>query len=159
MHLIALATMAVAAAGIISFSAQEHRALSAHDKLTSLGWLSGHWKGEDYETFYTSPEGGIILSLSKGFSDGKVTFTEYEKIHVKGNDILLTPHLEGQKPVSFTLTDYDPAVKRASFRNKKHDFPREITFDLATADNLVITLSGVEGGKEQSMQINLQRAR
>lgn len=159
MQLIALATLAIVSASIISYGAPEQRTLSAHDKLSSLSWLSGHWKGDDYETFYTSPEGGIILSLSKAFSEGKVVFTEYEKIHIKGNDVLLTPHIEGQKKVSFTLTGYNPEVKKARFVNKKHDFPREISFDLTSPDNLVINLSGVEGGKEQSMQMNLQRAR
>jgi hypothetical protein len=91
MYTIALAAAAVIAIGLSTLEIPPRGAEPAGEKLKSLSWIAGHWRSDDFETFYSTPEGGVIMSLSKGYSDGAASFVEFEKIHVVGNDVLLTP--------------------------------------------------------------------
>ena len=37
-------------------------------QLAALAFLAGAWAGPGYETVYTSPEGGMVLSASKALA-------------------------------------------------------------------------------------------
>ena len=133
---------------------------TAQAHLASLKWLEGTWAGNGFETHYTSPKGGLILSLSKFLEGDEVRFYEFERIEVRGNDVVLTPQHPGDTgSVSFTLTGYNPAVKKALFVNRAHDFPKEISFELRSRDNLLIVVSGDEGGSPQTINLDLRRGR
>ena len=88
-------------------------------QLEDLGWLAGSWSGDilgagassRFETHYTTPQGGVILSTSKAFSkDGKLRWFEFERFEVKDGVLQVVPHPNGVASVPFTLAEYDPAA-------------------------------------------------
>lgn len=150
--LLTMVTIATAGGG----NPESDAAARAH--LASLEWLAGTWSGDGFETYYTSPKGGLILSLSKFLEGEEIRFYEFERIEARGGSVFLTPQHPGDTgSVSFTLTDYNPKVKKALFVNKAHDFPKEIAFELRSRNNLVIVVSGVENGSPQTIRLDLRR--
>lgn len=119
--------------------------------LEDLAWLAGSWSGEilgagasvRFETQYTTPKGGVILSTSKAFTkDGKLTWFEYERFEAPDGVLQVVPHPNGTASVPFKLAEYDPKAKRAVFANPQHDYPNRITYQRAGEDRLVILISG-----------------
>ncbi len=129
-----------------------------------LGWLAGTWTGnvggETFWTQYTPADGGIVLSASKTIGpDGQATFFEFERFMMKNGVATLTPYPGGKPSVDFRIDGHDPKVKKATFVNPEHDFPRSLTYELVAADNLLIVLKGVEGGHAAEMRFDLRRAK
>ncbi len=130
--------------------------------LASMTWLEGSWRGtvdkNVFESCYTSPEGGEILSCSKEIAGGRAIFYELERFFVRGDELILVPH-PGGKPSTdvFPLADWDPDARKATFANPEHDFPKTLTYHRAAADRLVITLTGDEGGKPRTETYDLKR--
>lgn len=131
--------------------------LLAATTAADLGFLAGTWQGKDFEAVYTTPAGGMVLSVSKEFADGKVAFFELERFVVREGVLTLTPFLNGKETVSFPLHDFKPG--RAHFRNARHDFPQDLVYERVSDDELRIVLSGVEGGKARTLRFELHRAR
>lgn len=132
------------------------------DILAMLHWLEGDWAGtfagHRFLARYTSPEGGMILSVSKQIDDGRVTLFELERFHVADGEVTLTPYPFGKAGGdTFKLTDYDPSVKRAMFSNPDHDYPTELTYEQAEPDRLTITLSGKARGSARVLVADLRR--
>ena len=127
------------------------------DQLASLDWLAGTWRDEGFESHYTSPEGGMILSTSKSYSQGRVVFFEFERIEVQEDSVVYIPYPGGKERVSFELVDYEPEKPRIRFENQEHDFPKDLTFELTSPDHLRIFLTGVEKGKYRTLEFNLTR--
>jgi hypothetical protein len=133
---------------------------SAADVLAGMTWLEGHWRGTAganvFETCYTSPEGGEIVSASKEIANGRCVFFELERFLVQGDEVVLIPHPGGRASVAFPLSDL--GEKRATFSNEEHDFPKHLTYERKADDRLVITLTGDEGG-EARMEVYDLRAK
>ncbi len=142
MKIIAIILLSSLTASIINAGEND---LSGADIINQLGWLEGKWSGtfEDnpFEAIYSSPRGGVILSISKEFGERGPCFIEFEKIEYWENNVFLTPYPGGEKSDKFDLVDYDPDIQKAHFRNLKHDFPTDITYE-RTADSLHITVAG-----------------
>ncbi len=129
--------------------------------IDSLAWLAGHWKGElagnPFETFYSTPEGGFILGISKEFHDNG-TFIEFEKFEDRDSTVIVVPYPNGRRSVEFTLTDFDPSVQYARFVNPDHDFPNEIVYTVA-GDTLTVVVSGGDKDDLKSFSGKLLRIR
>jgi hypothetical protein len=117
-------------------------------KVTDLGWLAGHWRGTlkngaTFETFYTDPSGGTVLSVSKEHRQGRTLTFELEVFFEQDGRLIYLPHPNGKRSEhAFPLLAFDAAARRAVFENKEHDFPQTFTFVRESDTRLVITLSG-----------------
>jgi hypothetical protein len=116
---------------------------TAESQLMALGWLAGTWRNDACEAHYSSPDGGLILSHTKFFQDGKLASFELERFEVRGNQVVEVPAPNGvPSPVVFTLTAL--VGQRAVFENPGHDFPCWICY-ARTGDRLVIEAKGQDG--------------
>ena len=131
--------------------------ITAAEQLASLDWLAGTWRDEGFEAHYTSPEGGMILSTSKNYSKGRVVFFEFERIEIQDDEVVYIPYPAGKSSVTFKLVDYDPKKKRVRFENKAHDFPKDLTFERISEDQLRIFLTGEEKGEYRTLELKLRR--
>jgi hypothetical protein len=130
--------------------------------ISDLSWLEGTWRGQigsrQFETRYTSAEGGQILSVSKYTENGAPAGFEFERFEQRGDTLLLTPFPEGISSVSFPLSEYVAATRRAVFENLAHDFPTHISYQRVARDRLTIIVSGPgEDGNEQVLTYALKR--
>jgi hypothetical protein len=136
----------------------EEEAKETPTGIAALAWLAGAWSSAAFETVYTSPRGGEILSASKFLQGERAVFFDYERFVQKGKDVVLTPFPGGRKSVEFLLTDFDPRVKKARFVNEKHDFPKTLTYERTGEKTLRITLTGNEQGVDKKMVLELTRS-
>lgn len=129
----------------------------------SLAWLAGTWTGSigpgTWEAVYTTASGGEVMSTNKELRDGKVVSFEFERFFVKGTNVVMTPYVKGINKVAFTLTENDPAARRAIFENPAHDFPQRIDYHRRDDDLLVIGVTAERGGKQVGFQLKLNRAK
>jgi hypothetical protein len=137
----------------------------ANVRLEDLSWLAGSWSGEvrgaapgtRFETHYTTPQGGVILSSSKAFSqEGKLSWFEFERFETRDGVLQMTPYPNGEASVSFTLTEYDPATKKAVFSNAQHDHPNRITYQRLAEDRLLCIVAGNSEGSPV-LEVTLSR--
>lgn len=135
-------------------------------RLEDLSWLAGSWSGEvkgsapgtRFETHYTTPQGGVILSSSKAFGqDGKLRWFELERFEARDGVLQVTPYPNGKASVSFTLVEYDPAAKKAVFANPQHDYPKRITYQRVADDRLLFVVEGGVGEGAPVMEFSLSR--
>ena len=130
--------------------------------IDDLAWLAGDWRGDfegnPFECHYTTPQGGVILSVSKEFQGENRCFAEFEKFEAKDSGLILTPYPGGRQSVPFILVDYNPDFKKAKFENKEHDFPTDITYEITEPDKMLITVAGSQDGKRLELKVNLVRA-
>ena len=114
------------------------------DDLASLKWLAGTWTaqkwGGTFTSYYSTPEGGKIVSHSTLVSGGKLKFYEFEVFEVVGGKVVYTPHPGGKRSRhSFPLVS--AAENTATFQNDAHDWPKKFVF-LRAGNKLTITLTG-----------------
>jgi len=145
---------------ISTFAIAGEESLSGEEIVARLGWLEGKWVGtfenNPFEAIYSSPKGGVILSISKEFGEKGPCFIEFEKIEYWEDRVFLTPYPGGEKSDNFDLVDYDPIVQKAHFQNLEHDFPTDIVYE-RMYDNLDITVSGKNNdGELAELKIHLQ---
>ena len=125
--------------------------------IAALTWLAGTWTSDNFETVYTSPRGGEIVSASKFLQGERAVFFDYERFRTQGSDVILTPFPGGKKSVDFALHGFDPKKKRARFVNEAHDFPQSLTYERTGERTLRITLVGEENGTPKKMVLELKR--
>ena len=134
-------------------------------RLEDLSWLAGSWSGEvkgaapgtRFETHYTTPQGGVILSTSKAFGqNGKLSWFEFERFETRDGVLQVTPYPNGKASVSFTLVQYDSAAKKAVFANPQHDFPKSITYQRVADDRLLFVVAGDEGAPVMEFSLSRQ---
>lgn len=147
---------------LLSFSFGLCGSLQAQ-KLSDLAWLEGDWAGTfgglQFETHYTGPEGGMILSLSKQIREGRVTLFEMERFVEKEGQVILTPFPFGRASSDdFQLEEFEPATRKARFISPEHDFPTEIIYQLVAPDELHITIAGERNGSRVEIPALLKRA-
>lgn len=116
--------------------------------LSDLGWLAGHWIGTSeggvvYESHYSDPTGGLIVSAHKELRNGRAVSADFEMFFVKDGRIIFHPSPNGRKSEhSFPLAGYDALARRAVFENRDNDFPQVFIFEQPATDALRITLEG-----------------
>jgi hypothetical protein len=119
--------------------------LSPDQQLAALAWLAGTWRSDTYTAHYSSPEGGLILSYSKQYENGRLVFFEQERFEVRGGRVVEAPSPKGvPSPVVFTLTTLDLARHEAVFENPTHDFPTRLSYR-REGDRLHIRVEGPDG--------------
>lgn len=131
------------------------------DRLAGMTWLAGAWSGPmwggTFRTYYSTPEGGRILSHSQLVKDGKVAFHEFELFTVTADAVVLVPHPGGVPAAEFRLAAFDAAAKSATFDSPKNDFPTRIVYHRVADDRLVITLSDPHGASGKLETFDLAR--
>jgi hypothetical protein len=129
--------------------------------IDKLSWLAGSWSGEmwggRFEAYYSTPEGGKILSHSKLFTDGQEAFFEFELFEQAADMVSLTPFPGGKRADGFELESYDREQRLAVFENPDKDYPTRITYQRVSEDRLEIVLSDPHGGTEKSDRFSLER--
>jgi len=104
-----------------------------HKIIQEMNWLAGSWHGDfegsEFETHYTTPRGGVIISVSKEFNSDTSSscFFEFEKFEVKGDSVYMTPYPNGKMSDSFGMIEYDNQAQKAVFENKNHSFPTNLS--------------------------------
>jgi hypothetical protein len=141
------------------------QAHAAATLVSDLGWLAGSWIGGSsestiYESHYSTPNGGVIVSASKETRNGRTVSTDFEMIHQKDGRIIFQPFPNGVKsPSSFPLVTFDALARRAVFENREHDFPQVFIFEQPALDALKITLQGPgKEGTTKSIVYEFRRA-
>ena len=129
--------------------------------VASLSWLSGTWRGPMggavYEAYYSTPDGGRVLSENRMLKDGKTVFYEFESWSVVGGKVVMQPYPGGKQAAPFTLKDI--SERKVVVENPKNDFPSRVVYHRKTDDNLVITLSDPHGGSPKQQVFNLKRVK
>ncbi|MGE0711669.1 MAG: DUF6265 family protein [Planctomycetota bacterium] len=117
-----------------------------------LAFLAGDWAGPlgegELRAYYSSPQGGRVLSYSELRQGGKVVFHEFERFELLDGALRLTPCPGGRPAAVFALDALDPAQRRAVFVNPQNEFPQRIEYSSPAPDRLVITISN-PGGKQE----------
>lgn len=133
--------------------------------VSDLGWMTGSWIGGSsdgtvYESHYSAPSGGVIVSSSKEIRNGRTVSTDFEMIFQKDGRIIFQPFPNGVKsPISFPLAAFDALARRAVFENREHDFPQVFIFEQPALDTLRITLEGPgKDGATRSIVYEFRRA-
>lgn len=132
---------------------------SAIASVASLSFLEGSWRAKDgsFETIYSSPRGGQILSVSKSFAKGgRVEFFEFERFEAQGDTVVLLPYPMGKRAETCPLVALEG--RKATFENAKKDFPRRLVYERTGDATLRIALEGTEDGKPAQMVFELERA-
>lgn len=129
--------------------------------LAGLDWLAGHWRGElgggSWEAIYSTPEGGLILSLNKQVTEGELRTFEIEQFRVQDGAVVMAPSPSGKpSPVVFTLTENDPQARRAVFENSEHDFPQILVYHRSADDRLQIQAHATQEGKRVGFELDLK---
>ena len=139
--------------------AQDETKPDAAERLAALKWLAGDWSGEMwggvFHAYYSTPEGGRILSYSRLEKGGKSVFYEFEKLDVQKDQVVYIPFPGGQRKEHFLLTK--SAAKSAVFEQPEKDFPTRIEF-VRDGDVLRITLSDPHNKSDQKEVFVLKRA-
>lgn len=127
--------------------------------LASMTWLAGSWTGPtesgEFRAYYSTPEGGKILSYSEWRRGQEVGVHEFEKFETVGDAVVLTPYPGGRRAASFRLAEL--TEDRAVFENPKKDFPTRIAYHRAAPDRLVIELSDPHGESDRVQTFDLKR--
>jgi hypothetical protein len=135
------------------------------DQIATMTWLEGEWlgtfAGSPFWASYSSPKGGVILSISKDLTPGKEPcYIEFERFTYDDTSVFLIPYPDG-KPHSLKFrlagASFDPAQKKAIFRNAENDWPTDLAYQRVSEDSLIITLSGPgeEGRGTQELSARL----
>ena len=129
--------------------------------VASLSWLAGTWRGPmgsgEYEAYYSTPDGGRVLSENRMLKDGKTMFYEFESWSILDGVVVMQPYPGGKQAASFKLTDI--SERKAVVENPKNDFPSRIVYHRKADDRLVITLSDPHGGSPKQQVFNLKRVK
>ena len=125
----------------------------------SLEFLAGHWVadmwGGKFHAYYSTPEGGKVLSHSELRRDGKVAFFEFEKFEVRESVLVLDPFPGGSPAKGFVATQV--AKSKVVFENPKKDYPTRIVYERKGAERLEVTLDDPHGGSEKTEVFRFKR--
>lgn len=163
-----VASLIALTAGLTAFTAErdqdpapESDSARAETALAEMDWLAGHWSGDiwggRFHAYYSTPEGGKILSHSRLMRGEDEAFFEFEVFEVRANLVHLQPFPGGKKAMGFQLTEVDLETRKATFENPNKDFPTHMVYHRVSEDELVITLSDPHGGSEKVERFELSR--
>ena len=154
-------TLAVLGAGAGQAEEEKGVHVTAQQALAGMHWIAGSWSGEmwggRFHAYYSTPEGGKILSHSHLTRRGKRAFYEFEVFECRGEDLHLLPYPGGKVAGGFTYRSGSVEKRLAVFENPNKDFPTRISYQRVGDDRLVITLSDPHGKSEKSETFDLRR--
>ncbi len=134
---------------------------SAQQTLAGMSWLAGSWSGAmwggQFHAYYSTPEGGKILSHSHLTRGEKRAFYEFEVFECRGEDLHLLPYPGGKPADGFTCTSGNAKKRLAVFENPKKDFPTRISYQRVGDDRLVVILSDPHGTSKKTETFDLKR--
>lgn len=150
--------------GLASTGAEEEgEYVSPQELLAELRWLSGSWSGSmwggTFHAYYSTPEGGKILSFSRLEKDGKRVFHEFEVFECRKTLVHLLPFPGGKPAAGFTYDGGNKKQRKAVFENPKKDYPTRIEYHRVADDRLVITLSDPHGKSGKTETFDLKRVK
>ena len=129
--------------------------------IEDLGFLAGTWSGDawggKFIAYYTTPEGGSVISHSKLMRGDEEAFYEFELFEVRDDVIHLQPFPGGQRATGLALAELDRDARKAVFENPDKDYPTQIVYERVSDDRLVITLSDPHGGSSKIEVFDLAR--
>jgi len=133
----------------------------AEKQIAAMDWMAGTWSGSmwggTFEAYYTTPEGGRIISHSRLIKNDKEAFYEFEMFEVRDGAVQMAPFPSGKRVVGVTLVDLDSKQRKATFENKNKDYPTRIEYHRVADDQLVITLSDPHGSSDKREVFDLKR--
>ncbi|MBM3786146.1 MAG: hypothetical protein FJW30_17440 [Acidobacteria bacterium] len=114
-------------------------------EVSELSWLAGKWTGTmgraTIEERWTEPAGGAMLAISRTVAGTRMVEFEYLRIVQKDGEIFYVAQPGGRSPTEFKMVS--ATTTRVVFENPKHDFPKQISYEL-DGDKLTATISGGE---------------
>lgn len=127
--------------------------VSPTEVLAGMDWLAGTWSGDmwggRFIAYYSTPEGGKILSHSKLLKDGDEAYFEFEVFEAREHVVWMQPYPGGRRAVGLRLATHDPEARKAVFENPDKDYPTRIVYQRVADDELVITLSDPHGQSDK----------
>lgn len=142
-------------AALVSSPAKAAKPPTLEQVFADLAWLSGDWVAESggarHVAHYTSPEGGMILGLTRTLKDGVVVAHEFERFELSGGTIVYTPYPGGVASDPFPMVKSELNLGRIAFANPAHEgFPTEFLWERA-GDVLTVTLSERARGSTETV--------
>jgi hypothetical protein len=142
-------------------AAREDDAPSGPPTIADLAFLAGTWSGNawggTFTAYYTTPEGGRVISHSKLMQGGREAFYEFEVFAVEDEEIRMLPFPGGKRATGLALADLVRDERKAVFENPDKDYPTRIVYQRVAEDRLVITLSDPHGGSSKVEVFDLKR--
>ncbi|MDP3558502.1 MAG: DUF6265 family protein [Bacteroidota bacterium] len=136
--------------------------LKTYSKIGKATWLIGSWQNSSSNGIGTEiwkKENDSVFSGTSFLLFKKDTaFLETFSLIQKGNEVSFVPIVKNQnngKPVQFILSE--SKKNKLIFENPKHDFPQKITYSLITNDSMLAEISGLQDGKEKTIQFPFKR--
>lgn len=156
-----LLSLLLALVGSAPLSSPEPAAASPEKDLAGMAWLAGTWSGDmwggRFTAYYTTPEGGRILSNSELHQGEKLAFHEFEVFSVKPEGVHLQPYPQGRPAGGFLLSSCDAKARKAVFENPDKDYPTRITYSRVADDQLLIVLDDPHGESDKTERFELKR--
>ena len=139
----------------------EGRRADPTEIIGEMTWLAGNWAGDmwggRFSAYYTTPEGGKVISHSRLTHGDEESFYEFEVFEAHEQIVRLQPFPGGKKASSFVLKTHDSGSKKAVFESPENDYPTRIEYHRVAEDNLVITLSDPFGDSGKVEKFDLKR--
>jgi hypothetical protein len=153
MHLNKISILTIALMGSAAFAGSAATTFN-------LEWMAGKWVGTYHnapmEAYYSGPQGGMIIGLSKVADPKAVYFFEFEKIQEIGGSLVLQPFPFANAGVQFPLKEM--SEERVVFENPDHDFPKRIIYQKMPNDQLLGRIEGIQNGQPASEDFIFDRA-
>lgn len=100
------------------------------DAMAAFDWLAGHWcmerEGKLIEEHWLPARGGMLLSVGRTVSGGKVRGFEFLRLELRDGVVTFVAQPDGAPPTPFRLAE--AGVDWARFENPSHDFPRRVEY-------------------------------
>jgi hypothetical protein len=119
--------------------------------MAAFDWLAGHWcmerDGKRVEEHGLPARGGMLLSVGRTVSDGKVVAFEFLRLERRDGVVTFVAQPDGAPPTAFELTA--SGADWARFENPRHDFPRRVEYRRAGAGLHAEIAGPGDGGRDQ----------
>jgi hypothetical protein len=122
--------------------------------------LSGCWdltrNGRHIVEYWTAPEGGTLVGVSRTVATGKTVEYEFMLIRESAGGLEYVAKPSGQAEATFrsVRVSGDEVV----FENPAHDFPTRIMYRRAANGGVVAAIEGPRNGKTQRIEFPYARA-
>jgi hypothetical protein len=127
--------------------------------LEALAWMSGCWStegtGTRTEELWTTPEGGLLIGLSRSLSARGATAFEYMRIESSPGGATFHASPGGRSGTAFPVVAADR--NRLRVERPDHDFPRAIEYRPVGEDSLVARVFAEVDGVEPSFTLRFAR--